>query len=208
VFPMPKGLHGHMAKGDMIRHLAAALVGLLAVRALAQPITIEGVKFEPRATVGDQTLVLNRCRFAHTGASSRFTPPACTFSRNRAMQRPCSHKPGAAHVDRNVAAMSRATTFAVHCLMAEVQSHRRATGWPQDPIEQQLASKRSRASVRPRKAMRSSSTAIPDTGTRIRRQRPARGEPIAGAAFFTALLRIWLGDKPADTSLKKALLGS
>jgi len=43
----------------MIRHLAAALVGLLAVAALAQPITIEGVKFEPRATVGDQTLVLN-----------------------------------------------------------------------------------------------------------------------------------------------------
>ena len=34
-----------------------------------------------------------------------------------------------------------------------------------------------------------------------------RGEPIEGAVFFSALLRVWLGDKPADASLKKAMLG-
>jgi len=34
-----------------------------------------------------------------------------------------------------------------------------------------------------------------------------RGEPIAGDALYTALLRIWLGYKPADASLKKAMLG-
>lgn len=31
---------------------------------------------------------------------------------------------------------------------------------------------------------------------------------VAGAAFARALLKVWLGDKPADASLKKALLGS
>ncbi|MEN9493747.1 MAG: hypothetical protein RJA63_4196 [Pseudomonadota bacterium] len=31
---------------------------------------------------------------------------------------------------------------------------------------------------------------------------------VAGANFAKALLKVWLGDKPADTSLKKALLGS
>ena len=30
---------------------------------------------------------------------------------------------------------------------------------------------------------------------------------VAGAAFARALLRVWLGDRPADASLKKALLG-
>lgn len=34
----------------------------------------------------------------------------------------------------------------------------------------------------------------------------ARGQ-VAGGAFAKALLRVWLGDKPADADLKKALLG-
>ncbi|HXE39164.1 MAG TPA: chalcone isomerase family protein [Azonexus sp.] len=35
----------------------------------------------------------------------------------------------------------------------------------------------------------------------------SRGK-VAGANFAKALLRVWLGDKPADAGLKKALLGS
>ena len=37
--------------------------------------------------------------------------------------------------------------------------------------------------------------------------KPVLAEPIKEPEFFTALLRIWLGDKPADDSLKEALLG-
>ncbi|MFS9599030.1 chalcone isomerase family protein [Acinetobacter baumannii] len=33
------------------------------------------------------------------------------------------------------------------------------------------------------------------------------GETIKEPEFFSALLRIWLGDKPADDALKDALLG-
>ncbi len=33
------------------------------------------------------------------------------------------------------------------------------------------------------------------------------GKPIAGADFYRALLRIWLGEKPVQDDLKKALLG-
>lgn len=36
--------------------------------------------------------------------------------------------------------------------------------------------------------------------------RPA-GKPIEGEDFYRALLRIWLGDKPVQDDLKKALLG-
>ena len=35
----------------------------------------------------------------------------------------------------------------------------------------------------------------------------AQGGPMAGEAFFRALLRIWLGENPVQEDLKKALLG-
>jgi hypothetical protein len=38
-------------------------------------------------------------------------------------------------------------------------------------------------------------------------QGQARGRPIAGEDFYRALLRIWIGDKPVQDDLKKALLG-
>ena len=47
---------------------------------------------------------------------------------------------------------------------------------------------------------------LPGAGTRV----TVRGEDkgtIAGDAFNRALLRIWLGEQPADASLKKAMLG-
>lgn len=47
----------------------------------------------------------------------------------------------------------------------------------------------------------------PAAGTRVTVDGAARGEPIAGEDFYAALLRIWLGDKPVDESLKKAMLG-
>src|SRR3954470_5008847 len=34
------------------------------------------------------------------------------------------------------------------------------------------------------------------------------GKPIAGEDFYRALLRIWMGDKPVQDDLKKALLGA
>ena len=48
---------------------------------------------------------------------------------------------------------------------------------------------------------------LPDSGTRITLNNDARGSAIAGEDFYRALLRIWLGDKPADADLKSAMLG-
>ena len=48
---------------------------------------------------------------------------------------------------------------------------------------------------------------IPGTGTRIVLNGEPRGRIIAGEDFYRALLRIWLGDEPAQENLKKALLG-
>jgi hypothetical protein len=48
---------------------------------------------------------------------------------------------------------------------------------------------------------------LPEAGTRISVDGAARGRPIPGEDFYAALLRIWLGDKPVDADLKKAMLG-
>ncbi len=44
-------------------------------------------------------------------------------------------------------------------------------------------------------------------GVAVSQNGEVRGK-VAGAGFAKALLKVWLGDKPADASLKKALLGS
>ena len=45
------------------------------------------------------------------------------------------------------------------------------------------------------------------TDTRLVAEGKPVGQPIAGEDFYRALLRIWIGDKPVQDDLKKALLG-
>jgi hypothetical protein len=48
---------------------------------------------------------------------------------------------------------------------------------------------------------------VPGTGTVLQLNGKPLVEPLADPQFYNALLKIWLGDKPVDTSLKPALLG-
>jgi hypothetical protein len=48
---------------------------------------------------------------------------------------------------------------------------------------------------------------VPNTGTSVLVNGKVMGEPIKEPEFFTGLLRIWLGHKPADAALRDALLG-
>ncbi len=48
---------------------------------------------------------------------------------------------------------------------------------------------------------------LPESGTRLSLNGQQRGADIPGEDFYRALLRIWLGDKPAQDDLKNALLG-
>jgi hypothetical protein len=47
---------------------------------------------------------------------------------------------------------------------------------------------------------------VPGTGLVAELNGKAIGSPIAEPAFYNAVLRIWLGDKPADEALKPLLL--
>lgn len=46
-----------------------------------------------------------------------------------------------------------------------------------------------------------------DAGTRLTVNGQPKGKPIPGEDFYRALLRVWLGDHPAQGDLKEALLG-
>lgn len=48
---------------------------------------------------------------------------------------------------------------------------------------------------------------IPDSGTVLSIKGVQQGEPMKGNDLFNALIRLWLGPRPADTKLKDALLG-
>ena len=48
---------------------------------------------------------------------------------------------------------------------------------------------------------------IPGTGTVISVKGKPQGEPFKEPEFFNALMRIWLGNNPADFKLKDAMLG-
>ncbi len=48
---------------------------------------------------------------------------------------------------------------------------------------------------------------VPNTGTSVLVNGKVMGEPVKEPEFFTGLLRIWLGNKPADAGLRDALLG-
>jgi len=48
---------------------------------------------------------------------------------------------------------------------------------------------------------------LPESGTGVTVDGASRGKPIPGEDFFIALLKIWLGEKPVDANLKRAMLG-
>lgn len=48
---------------------------------------------------------------------------------------------------------------------------------------------------------------LPESGTRLVFNGERKGEDIPGEDFYNALLRIWLGDRPAQGDLKDRLLG-
>ena len=48
---------------------------------------------------------------------------------------------------------------------------------------------------------------VPGIGTVVSLNGKKMGEPYPDVAFYNAILRIWLGEKPIDITLKTALMG-
>lgn len=48
---------------------------------------------------------------------------------------------------------------------------------------------------------------LPNAGMRVILNGEPKGRPVGNEGFYRAVLRVWLGDRPVDAGLKRALLG-
>ncbi len=185
--------------------LAIALGIGIGRAALAQPVEVAGVKFEPTAQVGAQTLQLNgagvrtRALFK-VYVAGLYVPQKSTDASVLLAQK--GPRGVAIHMLRSV----DADTFAPSL----------ADGLKANHSEQQLAAVKAQAD-----ALTATLKAIgeakkgdaiffeftPDAGTRVVVNGQPRGDPIPGEDFFAAVLQFWLGNRPADADLKKGMLG-
>ena len=192
--------------------VTAALVGLISLLMAsstslsAQPVELEGQKFEPTVEVGGQTLNLNgvglrrraifKVYVAGLYVPQKSTNPAPLIS-DKGPRRV------ALRMLRDVEADSFIDSFK-DGLKNNLSEAQLTAMQPQ--IEALTATLKSIGEAKKGDAINFDYT--PDGGTRITVNAQPRGAPIAGAEFFSAMLRIWLGEKPADESLKKGMLGA
>jgi hypothetical protein len=190
--------------------LAAAMLissfAVLAGSARAQPVEREGVKFEPVAQVGGAALQLNgagvRTRMIiKVYAAGLYVPARSSDPKVLLAQK--GPRRMALTMLRSVDAGSFAGAL--------------TEGLKNNHTEAQLAALQpqidafSAAFKAVGEAKKGDLVLIeftPDAGTRVVVNGQQKGAVIPGEEFYTALLRIWLGDKPADADLKKGLLGA
>jgi hypothetical protein len=188
------------------RLLVAATVAFAAIGAGAQPVEVEGVKLDPTAQVGGAALVLNgagvRTRAIFKVYVAGLYVPA-KASNAAALLSQKGPRRVAITMLRNV----DADTFSGALTEGLQKNHSEAqfTGFKAQ-IEALTAS--FKAAGEAKKGDVIHLEFVPDSGTRVIVNGKPSGAAIAGEDFYTAVLRIWLGDKPVDGDLKKGLVGA
>jgi len=188
------------------RWIAVIAFAVTSMVAGAQPVEIEGVKFEPTAQVGGQPLQLNgagvRTRaIFKVYAAGLYVPQKANSAATLLGQK--GPRRVAIHMLRDVSA----DTFAEALIDGLKANHtEEQLGALKAQIDALQATLKSIGEAKKGNSVYFEFT--PDSGTRIVVNGQQKGTAIAGEEFFTAVLRIWIGDKPADSSLKKGLLGA
>lgn len=192
--------------GVVTRLLAALVFALAGISAHAQAVEIEGVKLEPTVQVGGATLQLNgagvrtRAIFKVYVAGLYVPQKAATTAALLAQKGP-----------------RRIAITTLRNLDAESFGGALNEGLRNNHTEAQLAGFKTQI-----EALNANLKAVgdtkkgdvilldftPDAGFRMIHNGQARGSAIPGEDFYEGVLRIWLGDKPADADLKKRLLGA
>ena len=181
---------------------------LIAALLLAMPLQaaeVAGVKIDERARVGDSDLVLNGA-----GLRKRVFFQVYAMGLYLAEKKPAAAdaialagpKRVAIHMLRDV----DAATFTDALVEGMRPNHDEATMKTLEPRIAELA-----AIMAQLKEAKSGMQILldwrPGTGTIISVDGKPRGGPIGGEDFYRALLRVWLGERPVQDDLKKALRG-
>jgi hypothetical protein len=189
----------------IVRLLAAVAIAFGALQASAQPVEIEGVKLEPTVQVALAPLQLN-------GAGVRTRAIFKVYVAG--LYVPQKSKDATALLSQK--GPRRMSITMLRNVDADSFGGALNEGLKNNHTEAQLAGYKAqiealnanlKAVGETKKGDVINFEYVPDAGTRITVNGQPRGTSIAGEDFFTAVLRIWLGEKPADAGLKKALLG-
>jgi hypothetical protein len=180
-------------------------LGLLLLPLLCRAADVVGVKLEDSARVGSQNLVLN-------GAGVRVK----VFFKIYAAGLYLTEKTGSAATALSLGGPKRVSMTMMRDLSAQqlidaLNDGMRNNHPPAEFEKLRPRAERLSAVMSAIGAAKSGSVItldyVPEAGTRVTLDGEPKGEAIAGDDFYRALLRIWLGDDPVDSSLKKALLG-
>lgn len=185
--------------------LAAGLVAFGTAQA-QQAVEMEGQKFEPTVALGGQTLNLNgvglrkraifKVYVAGLYAGQKSTNPA-TIANDKGARRV------SLRMLRDVEAQSFIDSFNEGLKNNTPEAQLKAM---QPQVDALVATLKAIGEAKKGDVINFDYT--PDGGTRITVNGQPKGNAIPGADFFSAVLRIWLGDKPADETLKKGMLGA
>ena len=185
--------------------LAAGLVAFGQVQA-QQAVEVEGQKFEPTVALGGQTLNLNGVGLRKRAIFKVYVAGLYAGQKSTNAATIVNDK-GARRVTlrmlRDVEAQSFIDSFNEGLKNNTPEAQLNAMKPQVDALVSTL-----KAIGEAKKGDAINFDYTQDGGTRITVNGQAKGSPIPGADFFSAVLRIWLGDKPADETLKKGMLGA
>ncbi len=187
----------------MGRLLAALVVTVAAAAVQAQTVDIEGVKLEPTAQVGGAALQLNGAGL-RTRAIFKVYVAGLYVPQKSADASALLAQKGARRISitmlRNVDADSFSGALNDGLRANHTEAQVAALKSQIDTLNANL-----KAVGEAKKGDVIHFEYLPESGTRVTVNGQARGTAIAGEDFFTAVMRVWIGDKPVDADLKKGM---
>ena len=185
--------------------LLAGLAAAAQVHA-QQGVEMEGQKFEPTAAVGGQTLNLNGVGLRKRAIFKVYVAGLYAAQKSTNAAAIINDK-GARRVSLRMLRDVEASSFIDSFTEGLKNNHTDAQFNALKPqIDALTATLNAIGEAKKGDAINFDYT--PDGGTRITVNGQPKGSAIPGVEFFAAVLRIWLGDKPADETLKKGMLGA
>jgi hypothetical protein len=183
--------------------MATRLLWLLLALALPlQAAEVAGVKFDDKVRVADTDLALS-------GAGLREKFIFDVYAMALYVKDPKADRvtqPGAKRVAIHMLRDVDADTFTKALVDGMRPNHDEATMKALEPRIAELGATMAQLKEA-KKGMAITLDWLPAAGTQVTVDGNPAGAPIAGEDFYQALLRIWLGEHPVQSDLKKALLG-
>lgn len=192
------------AAGRMMRWLAGGLL-VGAAAAAAQPVVVEGARYDASVVLGGEPLVLNG-----VGVRKRFVfdiyVGGLYVPKKAARTEELVRQPGAKRVALRFLRDVEGELFvnSLHAGLKANHTEIELARW-ESQVETLTTTIKTIALARRGDTVYFDYT--PQDGTRVSVNGVTRGPLIPGEDFYAAVLRVWLGETPADAGLKKGMLG-